>query len=226
MRRTLVVALALVAVVNAPAAAQTCLGLASHATGRMQVSGNAQFSDVSNSFGGSFGYGQPAGIFANAQLGTTSYDGGVGSATDLGLQGGYQLTVGNARMQVCPVASFGVGMGPKDIGGFGVDMSSTRGTLGFAVGKEMGANPKMKIVPNGSLGLAYNKQKLDDGTTTLEASETYGQASIGVGLIFNSNIAVRPSISIPLGSDLSNDPTFGLTVAYNFGSKAAPARKR
>jgi hypothetical protein len=47
-----------------------------------------------------------------------------------------------------------------------------------------------------------------------------------VGLIFNSNIAVRPSVSIPLGSDLSNDPTFGLTVAYQFGSKSAPARKR
>jgi hypothetical protein len=90
----------------------------------------------------------------------------------------------------------------------------------------MGANPKMKIVPNAGLGLAYRKQTLDDGTTSLDASETYGQASVGVGFIFNSNIAVRPSVNIPLGSDLSNDPTFGLTVAYSFGSKAAPARKR
>jgi len=86
----------------------------------------------------------------------------------------------------------------------------------------------MKFFPNAGLGLVYSKQKLDDGTTSVEASETYGLASIGVGLIFNSNIAVRPSISIPLGSDLSNDPTFGLTVAYNFGSSSrpAPARKR
>jgi hypothetical protein len=90
----------------------------------------------------------------------------------------------------------------------------------------MGSNPRMRIVPNAGLGLAYRKMKLDDGTTAVEASETYGQASVGVGLIFNSHIAVRPSISIPLGSDVSNDPTFGLAVAYNFGSKAAPARKR
>ena len=41
MRRTLVVSLALIAVVNAPAAAQTCLGLSSHSTGQMQVAGNA-----------------------------------------------------------------------------------------------------------------------------------------------------------------------------------------
>lgn len=227
MRRTLVVSMALLAVANAPAAAQTCLGLPSHANGQMQVAGNASFNDLYNSFGGSFGYGQPAGVFANAQVGTTSWDGLDGSQTDLGLQGGYQLTVGKvAQAQVCPVASFGVGMGPKDIGGAGIDASSTRGTLGFAVGKVMGANPKMKIVPNAGLGLAYSKQKLDDGTTSVEASETYGQASIGVGLIFNSNIAVRPSVSIPLGSDLSNDPTFGLTVAYQFGSKSAPSRKR
>jgi outer membrane autotransporter protein len=136
------------------------------------------------------------------------------------------LTVGSAQASVCPVASFGVGMGPNDIGGTGIDASSTRGTLGLAVGKVMGANPKMKIVPNAGLGLAYQKLSQDDGTTSLSESETYGLASIGVGLIFNSNIAVRPSVSIPLGSDLSNDPTFGLTVAYSFGSKSAASRKR
>ena len=227
MRRTLVVSMALFAVVNAPAAAQTCLGLPSHANGQMQVAGNATFTDLYNSFGGSVGYGQPAGVFANAQIGTTSYDGLDGSQIDLGAQAGYQLTVGRvAQAQVCPVASFGVGMGPNDIDGFGTDASSTRGSLGIAVGKVMGANPKMKIVPNAGLGLAYQKQKLDDGVSAVEASETYGLASIGLGLIFNSNIAVRPSVSIPLGSDLSNDPTFGLAVAYNFGSKSAPARKR
>ena len=111
-----------------------------------------------------------------------------------------QLTVGRAsQAQICPVASFGVGMGPNDIGGSGIDASSTRGTLGLAIGKVMGANPKMKIVPNAGLGLAYNKQKLDDGTTSVEGSETYGLASLGVGFIFNSNIAVRPSVNIPLG---------------------------
>jgi hypothetical protein len=225
MRRTLVVALALVAVVNAPAAAQTCLGLPSHSNGQMQVSGNAAFTNLANSFGAGFGYGQPGGIFGSAQLGTTSYDGFNGSAIDLGAQAGYQLTVSQA--QVCPVASLSLGMGPKDVDVAGTDVSSRQGTIGFAIGKVMGANPRMKFVPNAGLGLAYRKLKLDDGTNpAVEASETYGQASVGVGLIFNSHIAVRPSISIPLGSDASNDPTFGLTVAYNFGSKSAPARKR
>ncbi|MEO8089846.1 MAG: hypothetical protein ABI703_06090 [Gemmatimonadales bacterium] len=227
MRRTLIASMALFAVVNAPAAAQTCLGLPSHSAGQMQVAGNASFTDLYNSYGGSFGYGQPAGVFAKANLGTTSYD-VIGSGVDLGAQVGYQLTVGRvAQAQVCPVASLSLGMGPKDIDAGGTDLSSRQGSIGFAVGKLMGANPRMKIVPNAGLGLAYRKQKLDDGTNpAVEASETYGLASLGVGLIFNSNIAVRPSVSIPLGSDASNDPTFGLTVAYNFGTKAAPSRKR
>jgi len=228
MRRTLVVSMALFAVANAPAAAQTCLGLPSHANGQMQVSGNAAFTDLSNSYGASFGYGQAAGVFGKASLARTSYDGFDGSAMDLGAQVGYQLSVGRvAQAQVCPVASLTLGMGPKDIDAGGTDLSSRQGTLGFSVGKVMSTSPKMQIVPNAGLGLAYRKDKLDDGTNpALESSETYGLASLGVGLIFNSNIAVRPSVSIPLGSDLNNDPTFGVTVAYNFGSKAAPARKR
>jgi hypothetical protein len=228
MRRTLVVSMALFAVVNAPAAAQTCLGLPSHSNGQMQVAGTANFTDLYNSYGGSFGYGQPAGVFGKATIATTSFDGFDGSAIDLGAQVGYQLTVGRvAQAQVCPVASFSLGSGPKDIDAGGTDLSGRQGSIGFSVGKQMGANPRMKIVPNAGLGLAYRQQKLDDGTNpAVEASETYGLASIGVGLIFNSNIAVRPSVSIPLGSDASNDPTFGLTVAYNFGTKSAPARKR
>ncbi len=226
MHRSLVVWLALLGTINAPALAQTCLGLSSFSNGQMQATGNASFTDLYNSFGGTVGYGQAGGVFGNALIGTTSYDGLDGSQIDLGAQVGYQLTVGKAS-QVCPVASLSLGMGPNDVDAGGTDVSSRQGSIGFAVGKVMGANPRMKFVPNAGLGLAYRKQKLDDGTNpAAELSETYGLASLGVGLIFNSNIAVRPSVNIPLGSDASNDPTFGLTLAYNFGSKSAPARNR
>ena len=228
MRRTLVVSMALFAVVNSPAAAQACLGLPSHSSGQMQVAGNAAFTSLYNSFGASFGYGQPGGVFGKASLGRTSYDGFNGSATDVGAQVGYQLTVGRAaQAQVCPTASLSLGMGPKNIDAGGTDVSGRQGTLGFAIGKVMSSNPRMQIVPNAGLGLAYRKDKLDNGVNpALETSETYGLASVGVGLIFNSSIAVRPSVSIPLGANFSNDPTFGVAVAYNFGTKATPARKR
>jgi len=225
MRRTLFVSMALVAAVNAPAVAQTCLGSASFSNGNMQVSGNGQFTEGVNRFGAGFAYGIPAGVFAGAQLSTTSYDGADASSMGIGANVGYQLNLGkSANIHVCPVASFELGMGPDDEA-TNTDASSQNATLGFSVGKVMGNTPRMQIIPSVGLGLAYSKLKVEDATTSSELSDTYGQAQLGVGLVFNQSIAVRPSVSIPLGLD-GSDPTFGLTVAYSFGSKAAPSRRR
>ena len=225
MRRSIVVSLALLAIGNAPAVAQTCQGLASFSHGKMQVSANGQFADGSNRFGGGFNYGLPASVFAGAQISTTSYDGAPSNSLGIGANVGYQMSVGKAaNIHVCPVASLELGMGPDD-DVLGIDASSRAANVGFSLGTTMGSTPRMQIIPTAGLGLAYSKLSLDDGTTTTELSDTYGQARLGVGFIFNQQIAVRPSVDIPLGLD-NSDPTFGLTVAYSFGSKPAPARKR
>lgn len=225
MRRSLVVSLALLAMVESPAVAQTCLGLASFSQGKMQVSGNGQFTDGSNRFGAGFNYGLPAGIFAGAQLSTTSYDGNA-SSLGIGANAGYQLTVGKAaNIHVCPTASLELGMGPDD-DATNTDVSQRSATVGFSLGTTMSSSPRMQIVPAAGLGLAYGKQTTKvDGVSAPDVSETYGLARLGVGFIFNQQIAVRPSVDIPLGLD-NSDPTFGLTVAYSFGSKPAPARRR
>ena len=225
MRRSLVVSLALLAMVWSPAVAQTCLGLASFSQGHMQVSGNGQFTEGSNRFGAGFNYGLPASVFGGAQISTTSFDGADASSLGIGANVGYQLSLGKAaNVHVCPTASLELGNGPDD-NAAGINASSRAANVGLSLGTTMGANPRMKIIPTAGLGLAYSKLKLDDGTTTTELSDTYGQARLGVGILFNQQIAVRPSVDIPLGLDNSN-PTFGLTVAYSFGSKPAPARRR
>lgn len=225
MRRSIVVSLALLAVGNAPAAAQTCLGLASFSHGKMQVSGNGQFTDGSNRFGAGFNYGLPASVFAGAQISTTSFDGVDASSLGIGANVGYQLSVGkSSNIAVCPTASFEIGMGPDD-DALNINASSNHANVGFSLGTTMGSTPRMQIIPTAGLGLAYSKLKLDDGTSTTELSDTYGQARLGVGFVFNHQIAVRPSVDIPLGLE-GSDPTFGLTVAYSFGSSPAPARRR
>jgi hypothetical protein len=226
MHRCFVVSLALLAIVRAPAVAQTCQGLPSFSHGQMQVTGNMVFQDGMDTFGGTFGYGQPAGLFGNVGIGTTSIDAFDGSSFDLGVSGGYQMRVGaSKKMHLCPVASFGLGMGPKDIFGSGVDMSTQNLGFGVALGTSLPGGPRMEIVPTGGLSLAYLKVKADDGTTSNSDSETYGVMDLGVGFIFNSQISVRPGISIPLGLD-GGDTGFGLTVGYNFGNKGQPARRR
>jgi hypothetical protein len=229
MRRSLVVSLALLAMVRSPAVAQTCQGLASFSAGQMQVAGNAQFGEFTNTWGGSFTYGTPAGLYGGADLSTTSFDGIDQSSLGVGAHAGYQMKLGRAsKVALCPVAKVALGMGPDD-DALDINSSSTDLHFGLALGTSMGTNPQMRIIPTGGLGLQYSKAKVEDtspGGSTVEASETYGLARLGVGFVFNSQISVRPTVDIPLGSDLSNDPVFGLMASYNFGSKGVPARRR
>jgi hypothetical protein len=229
MRRSLVVSLALLAMVKSPAVAQTCQGLASFSAGQMQVAGNAQFGEFTNAWGGSFTYGTPAGIYGGADLSTTSFDGIDQSSLGVGAHAGYQMKLGRvSKVALCPVASLALGMGPDD-DALDINSSTTDVHFGLALGTAMGTNSQMRIIPTGGLGLQYSKAKVEDtgpGGTTVEASETYGLARLGVGFVFNSQISVRPTIDIPLGRDGSSDPTFGLMAAYNFGSKGVPARRR
>lgn len=229
MRRTLVVSLALLAVVNAPAAAQACQGLASYTAGNMQVAASTQFGEISNTWGGSFSYGVPSGVYGGLDLSTESFDNDGGSSLGVGAHAGYQMKLGRSgKISLCPVARLALGMGPDDEA-FDLNGSQTHGHFGLALGTEMGSTPRMRILPTAGLGLQYAKFKVEDtgpGGITTEASETYGLARIGVGFVFNQQISVRPTVDIPLGSDLSNDPAFGLTVGYNFGSKGTVARKR
>jgi len=229
MRRSFIVPLALLAIVKSPAAAQTCQGLASFSAGQLQVAGNAQFPEGGNVWGGSITYGMPSGLYAGADLSTTSFDGIDQSSLGIGAHAGYEMKLGRAsKISLCPVARLALGMGPDDDAA-DINSSSTDLNFGFAVGTSMGANPQMRILPTAGLGLQYSKLKVEDtgpGGQTIEGSETYGLARLGVGFVFNQQISVRPTVDIPLGSDLVNDPTFGVTVGYNFGSKGAVKSRR
>jgi hypothetical protein len=229
MRRSLVVSLALLAIVRSQAVAQSCQGLASFSAGQMQVAANAQFPQGGNVWGGSFSYGLPSGVYGGADLSTTSFDGISANSLGIGAHAGYQMKLGRTgKLNLCPVASLALGMGPDDAA-LNLNSSSTDVHFGLALGTDMGSTPRMRIIPTAGLGLQYSKVKIEDtapGGTTVEGSETYGLARLGVGFVFNQQISVRPTIDIPVGSDLINDPTFGVSVGYNFGSKGISKARR
>lgn len=233
MRRSLMVPLALLAIVKSPAAAQTCQGLASYSAGQLQVAANAQFPEARKVWGGSITYGVPSGIYGGADLSTTSFDAPEGvdapSSLGVGVHAGYQMKLGRTgKMALCPVANLALGMGP-DNDAAEINSSTTDLHFGLALGTEMGANRQMRILPTAGLGLQYSKLKIEDngpGGETVEGSETYALARLGVGFVFNQQISVRPTVDIPVGSDVSNDPAFGITVGYNFGSKGAAKARR
>src|SRR3954471_21048625 len=225
MRRSLVVSLALAALVNAPAVAQTCMGLASFSKAPVQVAGSGQTTNGLNTFGGSLGYGMKSGLWGKAEVGTQSYDAVDSHPMTFGARAGYQIPVARGKAQVCPTASFTVANGPDFAN---VNNSLQDATLGLSVGTVMGTNPKMKIVPTAGLSYAHDRLSAKDSSGTSlgdAASQSYGLASLGLGLVLNDNISVRPSVEIPLGLDGGNDARFGLTLGYNFGS-SHPAGRR
>ena len=218
MRRKLLLSLALpFAMLTTKAAAQTCVGMPSFSSGQMQVTGGGTFADGASSFGGTFGYGTPKGLYGKAGVGTTSYDALDGSSFDFGVGGGYQIALQTSRTaELCPVASLSIGSGPNDVLGSGVDLSSRTFAFGASVGALVGRNPQMRIVPNASFQFANSRVKIDDGTNSGADSESYGLLTIGTGFVFNSRFSVNPSISIPMGLD-GSDASFGLSGAINFG---------
>jgi outer membrane autotransporter protein len=118
-------------------------------------------------------------------------------------------------------------MGPDDDDA-NLNGSSRDIHLGLALGTEMGASKQMRIIPTAGLGLQSFKftEENTQNDNSVEVSETYALARLGVGFVFNQQISVRPTVDIPLGSDLSNDPTFGISVGYNFGSKGVSKARR
>ncbi len=171
----------------------------------------------------------PSGLYAGADLSNTSIDNDGGSSLGIGAHAGYQMKLGRTqKLALCPVANLALGMGPDDDAA-DINSSQTNANFGFALGTEMGATQQMRIIPTAGLGLQYSKFKVEDtgpGGRPLEASETYGLARLGVGFVFNQQISVRPTVDIPVGSDLQNDPTFGVSVGYNFGSKGVSKSRR
>ena len=226
MRRSLVVSLALLAIVRSPAVAQTCMGLASFSNAPMQVTGNGDFSTGVKSFGATIGYGMQSGLWGNLGVATMSIDGATSHPLNIGAQAGYETAVGKSRnpIHVCPNASFSIGNGPDAPN---LNQSTQDITLGVNFGTVLPGSASMKIVPTAGFAYAHNKLSAKDssGTSLGSASASYGLAQLGVGLVMNQNISIRPSVEIPLKSGY--DTRFGVTLGYNFGSKgAAQARRR
>ncbi|MGH7580832.1 MAG: hypothetical protein ACREM9_11710 [Gemmatimonadales bacterium] len=217
MRRALLLSLALPFMLGARAAAQSCTGMPSFSSGQMQATAGGSFADGASSFGGTFGYGMPKGVYGKAGLGTTSYDAFDGSSLDFSVGGGYQIPLQTSRTaELCPVASLSFASGPNDVIGSGVDMSSRTFALGAAVGALLGHNPQLQFVPNASFQFANTRVSMDDGTDSVSGSESYGLLTLGTGFVFNSRYSLSPSISIPMGLE-GSDASFALAGAIHFG---------
>jgi hypothetical protein len=194
------------------------MGSASFSTAPLQVAATGQFTRLANTFGGSIAYGTSSSVFGAAGASTTANDGDAAHRLSLSARAGYQLELGSARrIQACPNAGFVLGIGPNDAGS-GVERSSRVGIIGVNVGAIFPAGPRMNVVPTAGIafGFATEKAENDAGATLFEIDDKYALAQVGVGILLDANLSLRPNVEFPLGLD-GGEPVLGLTVGYNFG---------
>jgi hypothetical protein len=212
--------------------AQTCLGLTSFKSGRIQLAATGSFGESARSVEGAFSLGSSK-PFGGLSLGAIDYDDIAGSTLLVGGAVGYQFPLGSSStFQVCPGISTTLGFGPNDIFGGVYDSAGVQrdphpgddaSTVAFLAGLSLGAalgNSRVRLNPAAGLGVAYSSFDLKDpGGSGAERSDTYGAVNLALGLIFSAAVAVRPSVTIPLGLE-GADPVFGITIAVNVGAGA------
>lgn len=195
--------------------AQMCLGLAPFSAGRVQLAASGEFGKDSDAFAANLTFGSATGPFAGVSIGTVSYDDFDGNTTIVGAQFGWQAPIGSEnRIELCPAAGAAYGFGPDNIEGSGTDLSAWTAFFGLQLGISAGSNPQFRIVPTVGAGLAYSKLDLEGGFFGgVEADETFGIFTLGIGFVVNSRVSILPSVDIPTGGP---DPSFGVLLGVTF----------
>jgi len=206
-----------------PAAAQVCGGFTSFANGAYQISGAAQFNDQAKTFGGGFAFGGRA-AFGQIGIGTTSYDQLHGSSLSLMGAAGYQVALDKkAVFQMCPVATINHSSGPNNVDYFGdgsliLDFNETDLAFGVIFGAVPAMDGSTRLIPSAGFTVVSASAKVKDDVSgqSNTQSETFELVGLGLGIVFNQTVTVRPGVHIPMGLQGAST-TFGAIVSVNFG---------
>ena len=214
--RTLVGAVASVALFASAAAAQVCQGDLSFRGRPMHVSGALGITDNTTTFGGGLLVGHTQGWYGGGSLSLMNADGAAGSGFVLGGGVGYSMALQQrSRWQVCPGATLSLGFGPDvDLGGTHVDVSTRTFTLGASIGTTTPLSKSVTLIPYGSLALANTNFKASSGGVSGSTGDTYAMLGFGAGFQFSPTLVLRPSLSFNLDSDIMDETIFSLGVTF------------
>jgi hypothetical protein len=213
-------ALATLAIVLAsvPAAAQVCEGLTSFSGRPVQVYGAWSVKNGSRVEAGGVTVGGAAGGFLNFESGTTAIDALKGSAFTNGVGLGYQVALNaTATAQLCPTADWTNLWGPDNVQGTGLDYSEHHRSVGATAGYIAAERGRWALIPTVGLALTYTSSQLADsaGHNVSSMNMTFPMLGLGVGVVFDHAVIIRPALAIPLNG--MDSPIFQIKFGVNFG---------
>ena len=212
MTRRVLIATALTACVAASAQAQLCAGSASFSAGRMRAGVVTEFPSNGMAYGAGLTWGHRSGAYFGGQITRQNPTGGAESATDFQANVGYETSFdGLGKTRFCPTGHFGILTLPNN------QESVTHLALGGTFGQVLSSSDNMSLAPS----LGVNWVRYSSGGV----SDSWIEATVGAGFIFNRDVTFTPMLRLPLNQD-GGDPTFGLSLAYNFGRPGVRGGRR
>jgi hypothetical protein len=78
-----------------------------------------------------------------------------------------------------------------------------------------------KIIPSAGFTVVSASVEIKDDVSgqSDSQSETFELVALGLGIVFNQAVTLRPGVQIPIGLEGAST-TFGLIVSVNFGRSA------
>jgi hypothetical protein len=212
MTGKLLIVAALTACIEASAEAQLCSGSASFTAGRMRAGVGAEFPSGGTAYGAGLTFSHGSGAYFGGQITRQDPTGAAESATDFQANIGYQTSFdGLGKIRFCPIGHFGITSRPSN------QESVTHYALGGTFGQALSSSDNMTLAP--SLGVSWMHYSSGG------VSDSWVEATIGAGFIFNKNVTFAPMLRLPLNRD-GADPTFGFSIAYNFGRPGVTGGRR
>lgn len=193
--------------------AQVCAGAPSFRDDPFQAGVTAAFTEGARGVGGSFSGGSES-VFAGVGVSVLNFGDLDSSATNVSVTFGADLQADqNGRVFLCPVGQVAFGVGP-DVGA--VEVSTVTLSGGGSVGVLASQTDTLMVIPTfGLFALRTRVTAQLAGSDTTDTDRS-GLASVGVGFVFNRNIAVTPAVSIPF-SVANADAAFSIKLAFHFG---------
>jgi hypothetical protein len=221
--RSVLFALAVVALPATRLSAQTCIGSASFSAGHVRIGAGLGTSDGVKSYGASLAAGANSGLYASGGLSRFEYSdidgfGTAGSGKSVALDAGVAINLNRSRtVQFCPEVGYQHVSGPDiQYAGYTITTSARAYSYGGTFGGTVAVLPALDLVP--FAGAYYVTTRATATLVTDSRSETqnYGEFDVGAGFVINKTLTLHPSVVIPFGVSGAKS-TFDIGFAFNFG---------